>query len=361
MVRRPRFGVELTALGAATGLGLLPALALCAAGCGARGTGAVVRGDAACPPPTTCDAPPPDPGPVIAWRHPVRSALTAGLGAPRHRGRDLVLREGEPQWALAKFAYGLADDDLQGEDVAMFLLRGCGDTWEELGTATATDDGEHATVERVDDTGGRVYFELPEGKRLGVGRHRVRFVVRGDRTTAEQLIDVLPADARFVVTDVDGTLTAGEAAEFAALLGGRDPAANPAAAEVLRAYAGRGYHVMYLTARPEWLAARTHEWLRGHGFPPGTVRTTLTITGAVGEAAAAYKAAELAALLGRFPDSIEAAYGNTESDVAAYASAGLPPDRVFSYRHDPEKRGTRVDDYGTLLPAVEALAACARQ
>lgn len=314
-----------------------------------------------CPLALACDAPPPDPGPSADWRHSIQSAITVGLGSPRHRGRDLVLREGDPQWALAKLAYGANDDDLQDEDVSIYLLRDCGTTWEELGVATTTNDDEHPIVEGVVDTGGRVYFEIPAAQRLGIGRHRIHFVVRGDLTTADQIIEVLPSDARFVVTDVDGTQTESETAEWGAVLGGADVAANPSGAELMTAYARRGYHVFYLTARPDWLDARTHEWLASHGYPPGIVHTTLSTTGVVGDAATiAFKTSELQALLDRFPGGLEDAIGNTNTDVAAYANVAVPPDRLFTYQYDPGPTGTRVDDYATLIPMVEARAASCR-
>lgn len=310
-------------------------------------------GDRECALALACDAAAPDPGPEVDWRHSVATTITTSMGAARHRGRDLILREGDPQWALAKFAYGVADDDLKDEDVAVYLLRGCGTTWEELGVATTTDDEAHPTVEGVEDSGGRVYLEIPASLRLGPGRHRIHFVVRGDHSTADQIIEVLPADARFVVTDVDGTQTESETAEWGAVLGGADPGHNPSGPELMTAYARRGYHVLYLTARPDWLSARTHEWLLAHGYPPGIVHTTLGLTGATGSAAITFKQGELEALLTRFPGALDDAIGNTDTDTAAYANVGVPPERSFLYQFDPGADGTRVDDYGTLIPMVE--------
>ena len=307
-----------------------------------------------CPPVPACDAPLPPLGATSPWRHSITTPLVTVMGAARHRGRDLYLRETDEQWALAKFAYGPLDDDLKDEDVDIYLLRDCGGTWEHLGVATTTDDGAHATVEGVQDTGGRVYFAIPAGARLGLGRHRLLFVVRGDHTMAEQFIVVLPDTARFVVTDVDGTQTESETAEWTTLLTGTGPAAQPSGAAMLSAFAARGYHVFYLTARPEWLHTRTHEWLASEGYPAGSVHTTLTGTGALGGAAQTFKEDELGALLARFPASIEVGIGNTDTDIAAYATVGLSPERVVSYRFDPGALGTQVDDYGTLIPVAEA-------
>lgn len=312
-----------------------------------------------CPLADPCSTAPPPPGASTPWRH-FLSTIAVASGPPRHRGRDLFLREGDPQWALAKFSYGPADDDIQDEDVTIQLLRGCGGSWEELGTVRTTNDGAHPSIEGVDDTGGRVYFEIPAERRLGVGRHRLHFVVRGDLSTADQIVEVVPAGARFVVTDVDGTQTESETAEWAAVLGGPDPAARPSGPELMTAYARRGYRILYLTARPDWLDARTHSWLELRGYPPGIVHTTLSLTGAMGTAAIDFKTAELAELEARFPGGLEDGIGNTDTDVAAYVNVGLPPERLFAYMYDPGPQGTRVDDYATLIPALEARRAICR-
>jgi hypothetical protein len=303
-----------------------------------------------------CDAPLPDLGATSGWRHSIATPITVAMGAARHRGRDLYLRDGDSQWALAKFAYGALDDDLKDEDVDVYLLRGCTGTWEPLGTATTTDDGDHVPIEGVEDTGGRVYFPIPASATLGIGRHRVLFVVRGDHTTAEQFIEVLPSTARFVVTDVDGTQTESEAADWASVLGGPPSGSQPFGAELLHAYAARGYRIFYLTARPDWLHAHTHEWLRLRGYPAGNVHTTLSSTGALGAAAQTFKTDEIAVLLARFPGSVEIAIGNTDTDAGAYAASGLAPSDAYLYRFDPGPIGTRVDDYATLLPRSDAAA-----
>lgn len=312
--------------------------------------------ETSCPVEPACDAPLPDLGGTASWRHSVATPIVTAMGSARHRGRDLYLREGDEQWALAKFAYGPFDDDLKDEDVDIYLLRGCGSAWEHLGTVATTNDADHATVEGVEDTGGRVYFQIPSTAALGIGRHRLAFVVRGDHSIAEQFIEVLPATARFVVTDVDGTQTESETAEWATLVGASGPDARPYGADVLTAYAARGYRIFYLTARPDWLHTRTHEWLAEYGYPPGNVHTTLTATGALGTAAHTFKYDELVALLARFPGAIELAIGNTDTDASAYQAVGTAPEDAVFYQFDAGGAGTRVDDYSTLLPGAESSA-----
>ena len=70
-----------------------------------------------------CDAALPDFGPKRSFKN-WSSKLTAAAGGPNHRGRDLFLREGQPALALGKFAYGVFDDDIKGEEVDLYLLRG---------------------------------------------------------------------------------------------------------------------------------------------------------------------------------------------------------------------------------------------
>ncbi|MFO0608379.1 MAG: phosphatidylinositol transfer protein [Polyangiales bacterium] len=313
---------------------------------------------ASCPPPPACNVAPPTLGATASWRH-LTTRVTVALGAARHRGRDLLLREGDPQWALGKFAYGINDDDLNDEDIDVWLLRDC-TRWESLGTvATSRDAAPHAPVEGVSDDGGRVYLEIPAARRLAVGWHKVLFVVRGDHTTAEQWIRVAPAGARVAVTDVDGTLTESENAAFLALLTGPPPAANPGGPEVIRALVDRGYEVMYLTARPEWLEPGTHQWLALRGFPRSVVHTTLGLTGALGAAAETFKTEELRALRTRFGMAPDIGIGNTDSDVGAYT--GVMVGARYYYRFAGDVRGgSRVDDYNMLAARLRALAPVCR-
>lgn len=316
---------------------------------GSGGSGGVPG--ALCGPIPACDAPPPDPGIAIDW-----NSFIPPIGSPQHRGRDMFVNPGDPQWIMAKFAYGLLDDDIKGEFVDVYLLRDCADTWEFLGTATTTNDGEHATVEGVEDTGGRIYFQIPPEKALGLGRHRVHMVVKGDLSTTDLFIEVLPKGAPLFVSDIDGTLTTYETEEFVALASGALPDVRPDAAKLFDILTSKGYHPFYMTARPEWLGQRTREFLDLYAFPGGIMHTTLTGTGALGGNAEAYKTNELALIAqkGLVPTF---AFGNTASDAAAYFNAGIGPDdhRVFMQFDDTVHGGRRIEAYTELLQEAEAL------
>ncbi len=309
-----------------------------------------------------CDAPLPDPGMIREFDHwTTRNVTVTQPGGDRHRGRDLLLRADDPQWALAKFAYGFpADDDLKDEDVDIYLLRDCGTSWEFLATVRTTRDGDHATVEGVEDTGGWVFFEIPADRRLGPGRHRLHFFVAGDHSEADQYIEVIEPGTRLVVSDVDGTLTESETAEFQTLWNG-DPAARPSSPEMLRAFAEKGYLIFYLTARPHWLHARTHRWLNDHMYPPGLVHTTLAFEGALGGDAETFKTDELNAIGDRLGHPPDYAFGNTDSDAAAYANATIAPTQRYLYQFDGDALGgQQIDDYATVIPVAESQVAMCR-
>jgi hypothetical protein len=295
--------------------------------------------------------------PTRAWNHPIASRLVVASGAAYHRGRDQIVAVGETQWIIGKFTYGLLDTDLDDEDVDVWVERGCGGQWEKLGTTKTTTAGAHPTTEGVEDSGGRVYFKVPDGKTLAPGRHRVRLVVAGDNTSADLLVDVVPKSAPVFVSDVDGTLTESENAEYGDLLARSLPQAQPRAADVLTELAKKGYRPVYVTARPEWLTKRTREFLASRGFPTGTIHTTTGITGALGGAAASFKANELA-LLKQKGFVIGWAFGNKTSDGAAYEAAKIDPkDHRIFLRVTDDNGGRRIEAYSELVADVQKIPA----
>ncbi|MBL8718774.1 MAG: phosphatidylinositol transfer protein [Myxococcales bacterium] len=307
----------------------------------------------------TCDGAPPAPGAKRSWRH-TTSSVTAALGSARHRGRDLFLLEGAQTWLLAKFAYGTADKDIKDEDVDVWLQRGCSGPWKKIGTFATTNDGAHATVEGVVDTGGRLFVDLAKTGEapLGVGKHRVHFVVGGDLSTTDAFLEVVPKTARIAVTDMDGTLTTSEYAAWTDYVGLAPPDAHPGAADALTTLAKRGYYLFYLTARPEWLMDRTREWIPLRKFPPGLVHTTLTGLGATGASATTFKTDELALLKTATGITPSFAFGNKDTDVAAFVNGKVPASGCYYYDMAADaKGGTIHKDYAKLVPVFAALPA----
>lgn len=336
----------------------LPVLAACTANVDDADTSEseVIQGQP-CLPTLACAAPAGPVAPKRAWRHPLKSRLASRAGAANHRGRDVFVNPGAPQTVIAKLAYGVGDKDLEDEEVDVYVQRDCASDWEKLGTAITTGESKpHPPIEGVPHANGRVYFEIPAAKRLGLGRHRVRLVVAGDGTSTDLFIDVVPPNTPFFVSDVDGTLTSSEHVEFVKLLTGDLPDTHPGAPEALRALAQKGYRPMYVTARPEWLVQRTRDFLDKHGFPPGIVHTSTSITGAgFGASAAGFKEGELAMLAekGLVPSF---GFGNMPSDSQAYAPIQPEEHRIF-YQITGEYSGRRIDSYNELLPGFSALPA----
>lgn len=304
-----------------------------------------------CPPVPSCLAPLPDAGPRLDWEH-FESTLVTASGSERHRGRDMFYNPGDTHWAMAKLAYGPTDWDLSGEQVDLYLLRNCTGDFEPLGSAHTTFDGEHPTVEGVEDSGGWVFFELPP---LPLGRHRVHFVVRGDASRTDTFIEVVEPGTPIILSDIDGTLTTSEWERLVDFLLDNIPDVNPGAPEALHALVERGYRPMYLTARPEFLGNRTYDFIEQRGLPPGIIHTTLTTTGATGAEAVTYKTGELEALAARglVPAWV---FGNTDSDAEAYDNAGIMPlDHRIFFQFDDPFGGRRIESYQDLVPEFAAL------
>ncbi len=313
-------------------------------------------GDAAgptvCALPPACDAPPPDPGAATGF------AGLPPLGSANHRGRDLFVKEGDAQWILAHFAYGATalESGISGEAVDIYVLPSCGTTWQKLGTATTSDGSTGNTVEGVADAKGRLFFGIEKGKHLPLGRHRVHLVLKADLSSTDLFLEVVKAGTKIFVTDVDGTLTSSENAQFTSLFTGTDPSANADAATALTKLAERGYRPMYLTARPEWLVQKSRDWLSSNGFPAGILHTTLGGTGALGSSAATFKSDELDAEKARGL-VLSYAIGNTSTDADAYDHAGVMPlvDRIFYQYTDDAYGGRRIEAYSELTSEFATL------
>ncbi len=308
----------------------------------------------------TCNDPLPNLGPKRPFKH-FHSTLITKTGSASHRARDIYTTVGKETWATAKFAYGLADADLKGEEVDVYIKGGCGKPWQKLGTFTTTEDDEHETVDGVEDTGGHVYINLAESlpSPLAVGHYQLFYAVAGDGTTVSANLEVLAPETKVLVTDVDGTLTSSELASATSLIG-ISPSAHPGAAELLTAFYRRGYFIYYLTARPEWMGKISHDWIKEKGFPPGLLNTTQFLGGAVGEAASQFKVEEMKLLREKTGIVPSFAFGNKESDVAAFAQAGIAPANSYYYKLDGDAGGGHIhSDYqGLWNAAAAAPAAC---
>ncbi len=196
-----------------------------------------------------------------------------------------------------------------------------------LWTWNATGHFEQLGRQRTDGDG-RYTFDLSGDDRFGLGTHITYAVLEGDGSCADHLVASWPAGTQVVVTDIDETLTTADA-EFLRQIGdpSYDPQLRPGSIELMNAWAEKGYKAIYLTARPHDFRVPTRGWLAAHGYPTGPVGTATSLV--VGDAAVAYKAAFIGQLVNDLGWSVVAAYGNADSDIQAYAQAGVPKSVTF--------------------------------
>jgi hypothetical protein len=307
------------------------------------------------------------PGQPAGWKHLI-TQLVVLEGAANHRGQDVVVVPGAPQLLIGKFAYGIFDKDLKGEDVEVFVQDAppCGD-WISLGTFETSDDGQYGTQYGVEDDGGRVFFTIPAGKERSVGRHPVRMLVKGDFSQAAFMLFVVPPGTSTVVFDIDGTLTTDDfqiiAQIFGQLLaGGYVPKLQAGAPAVAQAWAGKAYLPLYLTGRPDYLRSMSQTWLAGQGFPPGAMHLTdtnlqaLPTSSGVGQ----FKTDVLKGMESKAQLDLYAAYGNATTDIQAYGAAGIAKSRTFIVGTNGGQDGTvAVGSYVQHLPTAQSSPAAA--
>ncbi len=264
------------------------------------------------------------PAATEAWRHSIASPIVTAVGAANHMGRDLVVKDSTDAQLNAKFTYGVISKDLEDEDVRVFLDDCTG--WVPLGDFTTDDDGQ---------------IHVPLATALPIGIYDVRFEVLGDGSLTSATLWVLPAGTKIALTDIDGTLTESDSELFEQMIDGSHvPLAYAGAVALTTAHEAKGYIVMYVTGRPDWLAGMTRAWLADLGFAAGPLRVTdsnteiLPTEGSVGD----FKKTVLTKLMADY--EIAFAYGNASTDLYAYLGAGLDPANVWIIGSHAGEQGT---------------------
>lgn len=242
---------------------------------------------------------------------------------------------------------GLFAEEVIGELVSVWELRN-EEEWVTLGEAT-TSGFESAQPGR---------FEIDTGVGLSTTDEvQTRYaVLDAEPSCVPQLSFALSGGRQVVVADIDGTLTLSDD-ELLEQVGDieYDPKQKTAAADVMNAWADKGYQVVYLTARPHLFRTETRAWLDAHGYPPGPVISATDLV--FGDAAAAYKTAWVTRIAGELGWDIVAAYGNATSDIDAYEAASVPKSVTFIIGPNAGMAGTVAianDDYTDHLQYVAA-------
>uniref|UniRef100_A0A1A8FPC6 DDHD domain-containing protein n=1 Tax=Nothobranchius korthausae TaxID=1143690 RepID=A0A1A8FPC6_9TELE len=223
-----------------------------------------------------------------------------------HRVNDAVFTEDSQQVITGRFMYGPLDMvTLAGEKVDLHIM-------------TQPPSGEWVYFSTdVTNSSGRVYFTIPEDKRLGIGVYPVKMVVRGDHTFADSYLTVVPRGTEFVVFSIDGSFAASVS------IMGSDPKVRAGAVDVVRHWQDLGFLIIYVTGRPDMQKQRVVAWLSQHNFPHGIV----SFCDGLVHDPLRHKANFLKNLT-EANMKIFAGYGSTK-DISVYTSIGLPSSQIY--------------------------------
>ncbi|KAL3276186.1 hypothetical protein HHI36_020904 [Cryptolaemus montrouzieri] len=227
--------------------------------------------------------------------------------AANHRANDVIVKDGAPQTLIARFMYGPLDMiTLTGEKVDIHVMRDV-----QVGEWT-----QFAT--EVTDKAGRVSHTISEEKSLGYGLYPIKMVVRGDHTSVDFFLAVVPPKTECIVFSIDGSFTASMSVT------GRDPKVRAGAVDVVRHWQELGYLIIYITGRPDMQHRKVVSWLSQHNFPHGLV----SFADGISTDPLGHKAAYLNNLIQNHGVIIHSAYGSAK-DINVYISIGLKAKQIF--------------------------------
>ncbi|PAA86408.1 hypothetical protein BOX15_Mlig010626g1 [Macrostomum lignano] len=241
------------------------------------------------------------------WRNRA-NAIKLKNAAPNHRANDVIVAEGQAQVLTARFMYGpfdmlsLSDEVI---DVHVMSQPPSSGEWSYVGSCNT-------------DSHGKAVFSVPAERRLPQGVYPVKMVARGDHSSADLNLAVLPPATECVVFSVDGSFAASVS------IMGADPKVRPGAVDVVRHWQDLGYLLVYISARPDMQQRRVVGWLAQHNFPHGMV---FFMDGFTAEPLR-QKTACLTKLAGQAGLLIHAAYGSSK-DIAVYQSLNLRRGQIF--------------------------------
>ncbi|XP_062872525.1 membrane-associated phosphatidylinositol transfer protein 3 [Trichomycterus rosablanca] len=224
-----------------------------------------------------------------------------------HRVNDVIATEEGQQTLVGRFMYGPLDMvTLTGEKVDIYLM-----------TQPQSGRWVHFDTE-VTNSSGRVFYTIPDSKKLPVGVYPIKMVVKGDQTCAEAFLTVLPRGMECVVFSIDGSFAASVS------IMGSDPKVRPGAVDVVRHWQDLGYLIIYITGRPDMQKQRVVSWLSQHNFPQGMIFFS---EGLVHDPLR-QKTIFLRNLMQECHIKINSAYGSMK-DISVYSMLGLSPDQIY--------------------------------
>lgn len=225
-----------------------------------------------------------------------------------HRANDVIVKEGCLQTFTARFMYGPLDMiTLTGEKVDIHMMKDPpGGEWTLLSTV-------------VTDKTGRIAYTIPDKQSVGCGIYPVKLVVRGDHTSCNFHLAVVPPQTECVVFSIDGSFTASVSVT------GRDPKVRAGAVDVVRFWQDLGFLILYITGRPDLQQRKVVSWLAEHNFPHGLV----FFSDGFSTDPLGHKAAHLNSLITDHGVILYAAYGSGK-DISVYNNCGLSPKQIYA-------------------------------
>lgn len=255
---------------------------------------------------------------------------------PNHRANDVCSMAGAQHFLTAKFAYGPVDmASLSGEKIDVYSARRPQLTeWKYLGT-------------NITDSHGRFTYTLPS-REIDTGVYNVKMVVRGDHTSVDCNMVVLPPKTEAVVFSIDGSFLASYS------IRGVDPKIRGGAVDVVRYWQELGYFIIYVSSRLLFQKQQVMSWLGSHNFPFGLVSFCETVSTDYQK----HKQEFLKNICKFEQVVIYAAYGSSR-DVSLYSSIlKLPPQKIFMLGKKPKSKKGDVaqwitDGYKTHLTELQ--------
>ncbi|CAL4124988.1 unnamed protein product, partial [Meganyctiphanes norvegica] len=246
--------------------------------------------------------------------------------AANHRGNDLIVREGASQTIQGRFMYGPLDMvALSGEKVDIHIMRDPpGGDWQQL-------------VTEVADKTGRIFFTIPPDKQLGYGMYPVKMVVRGDHTSCNLYLTVVPNKTECVVFSIDGSFTASVSVT------GKDPKVRAGAVDVVRHWQELGYLIIYVTGRPDMQQQKVVSWLAQHNFPHGLV----SFADGLSTDPLGHKTSYLRGLIQDHGLLVQSAYGSAK-DIQVYKGNGLSSEQIYIVGKVSKKQNSNATIYSNV-------------
>lgn len=180
---------------------------------------------------------------------------------------------------------------------------------------------------------------------LKMGNNFLEFQVvtaSGSRVGTEATIFMLNSTQKFVVSDIDGTVTKSNLRGLVLPALGFSDWKHSGVVELYSKIQDRGYMIMYLTSRAIGQSASTRDYLfnlretGGYRMPVGPVLMQVNSvfdtvkTEVIDRDPEVHKIAKLARVKGLFAENpLFAGYGNQDSDIIAYKALNIDLNRIY--------------------------------